>query len=462
MGLFDWVKGVFGGPDDAKAKEEPPSETERNAEALMSLVDECLAGGASAEAVLALVADQAFGEGMESLEREDPAAATRVWRRLMAIAPDQPRILEPLAALYRSRREDSAAVELFERLVKLTPAGEQRARVHEQIAQLHEHNGNLGGAFEHFQLALANAVERKDLWDTCLRLVGQVGAVEELPPISVVAHTPPAGYIIRHSLGRGGFGTVYLAQDEALDRLVALKFLHPLHRQRPEQVDRFFAEARIIAQLAHPGVVNVYSIDEERALLVLEFISQGTLSDRLSAGAPLHLETALDCLVRLCDTLSFVHQRGIVHGDVKPANVLFRESGRPVLGDFGIASLGLDAVAGASRRYAAPEQLAGKPVDATADLYALGVLLLEMLTGAPPPLPEAKDEREAWLERGLTVFPAPLQETARAWWSSLLSPTPQSRPGSADLVGDVAAAFIAGLDEPSSVAGVLAVFLGRE
>jgi len=263
-------------------------------------------------------------------------------------------------------------------------------------------------------------------------------------------------------LGRGGFGTVYLAQDEALDRLVALKFLHPLHRQRPEQVDRFFAEARIIAQLAHPGVVNVYSIDEERALLVLEFISQGTLSDRLSAGAPLHLETALDCLVRLCDTLSFVHQRGIVHGDVKPANVLFRESGRPVLGDFGIAGLGLDAVAGASRRYAAPEQLAGMPVDATADLYALGVLLLEMLTGAPPPLPEAKDEREAWLERGLTVFPAPLQETARAWWSSLLSPTPQSRPGSADLVGDVAAAFIAGLDEPSSVARVLAVLLGRE
>jgi serine/threonine protein kinase len=199
------------------------------------------------------------------------------------------------------------------------------------------------------------------------------------------------GYQIERELGQGGMAIVYLALQESLHRHVALKVIKPVLTTDEEFAQRFLREGRIIAQLSDPHIVTVYDIAsyEGTYYLSMEYLPGGTLQQRIRNG--LSLTEALSIAKAMVGALHYAHRRSIIHRDIKPQNILFRENGQPVLTDFGIAkTLGASTImtrTGLSLgtpRYMSPEQIRGQGVDARADLYSFGVLFYEMLTGSVP------------------------------------------------------------------------------
>jgi serine/threonine protein kinase len=203
------------------------------------------------------------------------------------------------------------------------------------------------------------------------------------------------GYVILDELGRGGMGVVYKAQQVSLKRLVALKMILVGDRAGSEQLARFRAEAEAVAHLHHPNIVQIYEIGEHegRPYLSLEFMDGGSLSQRLRSG-PLALREASQLVEVLARAVQHAHQRGIVHRDLKPANILLMEDGTPKISDFGLAKRLEEEQTGltcsgsviGTPSYMAPEQAEGKTdqIGPLVDVYALGAILYELLTGRPP------------------------------------------------------------------------------
>lgn len=202
-------------------------------------------------------------------------------------------------------------------------------------------------------------------------------------------HIP--GYRILKPLGQGGMASVYLAVQESLDREVALKVMAPSLASDASFCDRFIKEGRITAKLSHPNLVTVYDIGSHgnTYYLAAEFIPGGTLRDRMNDG--ISVADALDVACDVAQGLDFAHAKNFVHRDVKPGNILFKADGTAVLADFGIAKA-IDSntkatLAGSSigtPHYMSPEQARAEQVDGRSDLYALGVVLFEMLAGDVP------------------------------------------------------------------------------
>ena len=206
-------------------------------------------------------------------------------------------------------------------------------------------------------------------------------------PIDMDLRIP--GYKIVRPIAEGGMAAVYLAIQESLEREVALKLLRQF--DNPVQSSRFRNEGRIIASLNHRNIITIHDIGSvgERHYISMEFLEEGDLEKRISAG--ISPEAALDLVEVIGNCLDFLHSRGIIHRDIKPANILFRKDGTPVLTDFGIAKrldrdtrLTLDSTALGSPCYLSPEQAECKPLDGRADIYGLGIILYEMLTGEKP------------------------------------------------------------------------------
>jgi serine/threonine-protein kinase PpkA len=202
------------------------------------------------------------------------------------------------------------------------------------------------------------------------------------------------GYTIIRELGRGGMATVYLARQDRLGRQVALKVMQPQATAADDFTTRFMKEGRIVARLQHPQIVTIYDLDTvgDVYYFSMEFLPNGTLADQITRGLSTH--RAVDITRQIARALSVAHDQGVIHRDVKPQNILFRADGTPVLTDFGIARAaggGAEAthltafgmVIG-SPRYMSPEQSTSKPIDARSDLYSLGVVFYEMLTGELP------------------------------------------------------------------------------
>jgi serine/threonine-protein kinase len=257
-------------------------------------------------------------------------------------------------------------------------------------------------------------------------------------------------YRLFDALGEGGMAVVYRAHDELLDRAVAVKVLRPAFAADPEFVGRFRQEARNAASLHHPNIATVFDTgtDDGVDFIVMQLVEGEDLERVLARDGRLALGGAIRIAVDVARALQFGHERGIIHRDVKPGNVLLDRDGDVRVVDFGIARAARDVgvtTAGVmlgSAQYASPEQVAGEPVAASSDTYSLGVVLYEMLTGQRPfdgPTPAA-----VALER-LRVRPAPPSAVAPTLPRSLdplvmraLERDPDARYGSA---GDFAAAL---------------------
>ncbi|TML60429.1 MAG: serine/threonine protein kinase [Actinobacteria bacterium] len=209
----------------------------------------------------------------------------------------------------------------------------------------------------------------------------------------VVGETIAGRYELKEVVGHGGMSTVYKAHDSLLERNVALKVLHQQYNEDEEFVERFKREARSVAQLQHPNIVTVIDRGEEdgRQYIVFEYIDGENLKELVVRKGRLDVRPALEIALEIARGLSFAHESGLVHRDVKPQNVLLNGDGGAKVTDFGIArSLEVErsmtqtgTVLGTSN-YIAPEQAGGQPVDAHTDVYSLGIVLYEMLTGELP------------------------------------------------------------------------------
>ena len=193
-------------------------------------------------------------------------------------------------------------------------------------------------------------------------------------------------------IGSGGMATVFKAYQPTLDRYVAVKVLPAYHARDPIFVKRFVQEARSVAKLAHPNIVQIHDFGDQEGItyIVMEFVDGGTLKDRLKQRA-LTVSEAVDFIIQAAEGLNCAHSHGIIHRDVKPANMLVRKDGHLLLSDFGIAKI-LEGTTNLTRvgtgigtpQYMSPEQGTGQPVDRRSDIYSLGIVLYHCLTGRVP------------------------------------------------------------------------------
>ncbi len=209
---------------------------------------------------------------------------------------------------------------------------------------------------------------------------------EAAPAPSAATNLVGGRYRLGRLLGAGGAGRVFYADDEVTGRPVAIKMLHT---RLGVAYERFAREAKIASTLRHPALIEVYDVSVDQGYLVMEYLAGGSLAQRLAAGEQLGGAQVRRLALELVAGLEAAHHRGIVHRDVKPANVFFDQRGAARLGDFGVAhliDLGQTQTGGliGTLAYMAPEQITGAPITIAADLYALGVTLFEALTGRLP------------------------------------------------------------------------------
>ena len=277
-------------------------------------------------------------------------------------------------------------------------------------------------------------------------------------------------YEILAELGQGAMGLVHKARDPELDRLVALKSLRPdlgLPRQQLTQLKkRFHREAMAAGRLSHPGIVTIYDVLEidDTPYIIMEFVEGRTLAELIASDGPLAPDRALDIGVQICDALEYAHSRGVIHRDIKPGNILISPRGRAKVSDFGIARIAAPDVTQTvsllgTPSYMAPEQVRGELTDQRTDLFSLGVVLYEMLSGErafggddlaavayqvvhadPVPVgqrnPAVSPELDAVIQRVLAKEPEQRYQDARAFADALAealeSPTTASSPRLSD------------------------------
>lgn len=234
--------------------------------------------------------------------------------------------------------------------------------------------------------------------DSRISLLGtQAGATPSPAPVgdggnpavmSMVQNTLGERYIIEKELGRGGMGVVYLARDKQLDRRVALKFLGTLVDNNEEYRQRFVREAKSAAKINHPNIVAIYDISasQGKAYIAMEYVEGASLHQYIQKKGKLAPREALNYMAQACSALYAIHSMGIVHRDIKPDNIVIAKGGLVKLMDFGLAKaedhrITKSNIVMGTPCYMSPEQAQGKDVDARADIYAMGLVLYEMLTG---------------------------------------------------------------------------------
>ncbi|MFC7709425.1 serine/threonine-protein kinase [Micromonospora lupini] len=273
-------------------------------------------------------------------------------------------------------------------------------------------------------------------------------------------------YRLDERVATGGMGDVWRASDLVLGRQVAVKVLLPALVSDPDFIARFRAEARIMAALRHPGIVQVYDSGEDdlpdggRAdYLVMEFVEGEPLSKRIEAAGRLDVAETMSIVAQAAHALSAAHRGGIVHRDVKPSNLLVQEDGSVVLVDFGVARstnvtsiTSTNAVPGTAL-YMAPEQAAGRPVSGATDIYALGAVAYCCLTGGPPftgdnPLQVAVRH----LDDEPPELPHEIPEAVRALVSRALAKDPLDRFTSGSAMAEAARTAVTGGEPPTAMA----------
>src|SRR5947207_5279401 len=222
-------------------------------------------------------------------------------------------------------------------------------------------------------------------------------------------------YRIMRKLGTGGMANVYLAEDQELGRRVAIKILDDRHAADEQFVERFRREAKNAASLSQPNIVSIYDRGEAEGTyyIAMEYLDGRSLKELIVSRGPAPISVAIDYARQILAAVRFAHRHGIVHRDIKPHNVLVDAEGRLKVTDFGIARAGASQMTEAgsiigTAQYLSPEQAKGAPVDQTSDLYSVGVVLYELLTGA---VPFSGDTPVEIAMKHLSTVPAPPSAT---------------------------------------------------
>jgi hypothetical protein len=328
------------------------------------------------------------------------------WMEKLLSVPELPAAaIAGLRALLVERYEQRGELDTaLPHLDQLTGDDRHALRAHYLLAEHAGKQGDHERALRHYEAVLGHDVDYPNVRMRVERLRTRAGraapvAGETIAAGDIAGVQAGARYRLVRELGRGATGVVYLARDVELDRDVAIKLLHPhlAGAARADALSRFFHEARVMASLRHPNVVAVLDLDEASRRIVMELAAGGTLRDVQRDGGAPTLRRAIERHGQILSALAAAHRRGIVHCDVKPANLMFRRSAEApgvevMLGDFGVAHLpdaSGQAVAGARAEavgtlaYMAPEQRRGQVTPAT-DVYASAVVLFEMFTGRTP------------------------------------------------------------------------------
>jgi serine/threonine protein kinase len=289
---------------------------------------------------------------------------------------------------------------------------------------------------------------------------------ESLPPGPPPSDDPSLPddprFVIARELGRGGMGRVYLARDTALDREVAIKVVDLARLGDPARQARFFREARTMAAVRHPSLVEVYDVNPERGLLVMEYVEGESLQARLGRGRVLSPPALRRFVAELLSVLAELHQRGVVHRDIKPSNLLIDVAGRLRLLDFGIAhvvesDMTITGEVLGTPHYMAPEQLRGEPVGFPADVYGAAITAFEAATATRPSLELGEEAAAARMlaatgdpplsravARGLRLVPSERYASAIEFRAAIDAPVRKRWPRRAALCAAAAAAVVIG------------------
>jgi predicted ATPase/DNA-binding SARP family transcriptional activator len=376
-------------------------------------------------------------------------------------------VLERLAHGHSVRGEFEPAVAYARRWLALDPLHEP---AHRCLMQLYARSGQRAAALR--QYAECERILREELGAPPEEETTQLFEAVKEGRERAAEDSQPERYRFERKLSsKGSFGTLWLATDTRLDRLVAVKCPKVAHD--PVQRERFVAEARTLARLNHSNITQIYDAlfdeGEDRFYLVMEYVDGKDLAEIIGAGAPLPLDWVLDVAMGILRALSYAHDQGVVHRDVKPANVMVADDVK--LTDFGLADLksilqqGTRFLAGTAA-YMAPEQVKGRPIDGRADLYALGVILFEMISGGRLPF-DCTDEVEM-LAAHVHTTPPPVSQfvptvppVLEQVITRLLAKDPEERYPSAEVVMEVLGAVPVG-PRLHNLPVELTPFVGRE
>lgn len=221
-------------------------------------------------------------------------------------------------------------------------------------------------------------------------------------------------YEVLGELGQGAMGVVYKARDPLIDRIVAIKTINLglAQDEKEEYESRFYQEAKAAGRLSHPNIVTIYDVGKngDVAYIAMEFLEGRELRDIMNDDGLLSVDQVLDIVAQVAQGLAYAHEHDIVHRDIKPSNVMVVRDGHVKITDFGIARMASSAVRTqtgmvlGSPKYMSPEQVMGKAIDQRSDIFSLGVMLYEMLTGQPP---FNGDNVNAIMYQTLNAIPAP-------------------------------------------------------
>src|ERR687894_479258 len=277
-------------------------------------------------------------------------------------------------------------------------------------------------------------------------------------------------YEVKGLVGAGGMAEVFLAHDEVLDRDVALKMLKDKYTENDEFVERFKREAQSAAALSHPNIVPIFdrgASEDGTYYIAMEYLSGGTLKDRILSKGALPTRTAAAVALQIAEALRAAHERGVIHRDIKPHNILITESGDVKVTDFGIARAASSSTMTrtgsilGTAHYISPEQAMGEHVGPSSDLYSLGVVLYEMLTGELPydadtPLGIAMKHVNGHLRQPKEVDPQ-IPAGINAVTCRLLAKDPEERYASdAELIEDLER-VVAGLEPANATTEMMAM-----
>jgi eukaryotic-like serine/threonine-protein kinase len=295
-----------------------------------------------------------------------------------------------LGRIFRDRKQYPVAIAKLREALGSREIDRKNLDAYFCLATIYEANGDWREAVDLYEKVLAFDYNHEDTAERLERARTQLAA-EAAPTAPAQVSGTSGRYVIRGTLGRGGMGIVYKADDTVLDRTVALKVLPESLKENPQALKNFLREAKSAAQLNHPNIVTVYDAGEQDGVyyIAMEYVDGHTLKDIIKRRGKIAPKGIVHVVSQMCEALAFAHEKKIVHRDVKTANTMWTKDKKAKIMDFGLAKVieevrNHTTVVSGTPFYMSPEQTLGKNVDQRSDLYSLGVSVFEMATGTLP------------------------------------------------------------------------------